>query len=197
MHPFVCTLWLHNLLQEIWFLRSCLPNLDYLTTFLINLVLNIFEAAEHRGRRDCSENSCGVEASFHVCGFPVLPRNPKSCPHLLEILFDAEEADTWRGSKSGACVGQWQRVLKKKEKETSATDLVRQNNPCSNFTVTVCLLFAKRCYRVFVLIRPVQPLPCHAARERDLKRFLFVKVLKGLNCKFILAILTYKYKTIK
>lgn len=110
--PFVYTLF--RLPWEIWFLISHPPNSEHLITFLIELVLSIFGATEHRGRRDRSETSYAVEASFpHLWLLHAnqLPRNPKSNPHLLEILlFDAEEADTWRGSKSGACVGQWQHV---------------------------------------------------------------------------------------
>lgn len=110
--PFVYTLF--RLPWEIWFLISHPPNSEHLITFLIELVLSILGATQHQGRRDRSETSYAVEASFpHLWLLHAnqLPRNPKSNPHLLEILlFDAEEADTWRGSKSGACVGQWQHV---------------------------------------------------------------------------------------
>lgn len=91
------------------------------------------------------------------------------------------------------------------EKETSESNRGRQDNPCSDFTVTACLPPAKGCYCRVAFLRVVLPLPSSTTRERDHKCFPFVKVLelKGLNCKFILAILTflsiltYKYKTIK
>lgn len=198
--PFVYTLF--YLPWEIWFLISHPPNLEHLITFLIKLVLSIFGATEHRGRRDHSETSFAVEASFpHLWPLHAdqLPRNLQSNSHLLEILlFDAEEANTWRGSKYGACVangnmrkrhnlervsGKWKRDLRKQSQETgqSLVWLYVHSMPAA------CqrLLLSRGLYQAGPTV-----LSCSTARERDRKCFPFVKILKlkGLNCKFILAI---------
>ena len=101
------------------------------------------------------------------------------------------------GSKSGAVKvngnmcqrGRLERVYGENEEGTSETDLVGRNLARSSQSLCVCCLPED----VTVAFLCVRPLTRHAARERDHGCLLSVKAfkLKGLNYKFILAILTF------